>query len=83
MDRAGITGIERFRVGSIWKPSDQDKAIHHMMVQYGGLLRTLLEKNGAEGLANIITTRHEANEEIKQAMKRVKSAQLIETVEGW
>lgn len=83
MSRAGIEGIDRVRVGTVWKPSDQDRSIHHMMIQYGGLLRDLLVKKGPEGLAELIIDRHEDKEEIRQAIKRVQAAELLEAVEQW
>lgn len=83
MRRAGIEGIDRVKVGAIWKPSDQDKAIHHLMTQYGGLLRDLLDKNGPDGLARIITERHEATEEVRRALGRVKDALIEDTTEAW
>lgn len=83
MRRAGIEGIDRVKVGAIWKPTDEDKAIHHLMTQYGGLLRELLGRHGPEGLARIITDRNEGKEEARRALRRIKEAAVVDSVDDW
>lgn len=80
MEQAGVMGLERHKVGTVWKPSDKERVVHHLMRQYGGLLRELLERRGPEGLAKMIRSYDEVKEGVEQAVQR---RELVETVEQW
>nr|CRY96477.1 hypothetical protein [uncultured prokaryote] len=81
MEQAGVMGLERHKVGTVWKPSDKQRVVHHLMRQYGGLLRQLLEEKGADGLAALIlSSRDEIQEGAKKTAKKIV---LEQSVEEW
>lgn len=80
MRRADLLLVERVRVGTVWQPSDQDKVVFAMLRQYGKVLRTVLDKRGADGLAKLILEHDERCHKAKQAL----NAMLIENeAEQW
>lgn len=80
MERCGVAGIERYKVGTVWKPSEKERVVHHLLRQYGGVLRELLDRHGPEGLATIIRSHDEVKDAVKAA---VAKQELVSTVEAW
>lgn len=74
MRRADLLLVDRVRVGTVWQPSDQDKVVFAMLKQYGKVLRGVLEKRGADGLAKLILEHDERALKAKEAL----SAMLID-----
>lgn len=74
MRRADLLLVERVRVGTVWQPSDQDKVVFAMLKQYGKVLRGVLERRGADGLAKMILEHDERALKAKEAL----SALLID-----
>ncbi len=80
MRRADLLLVDRVRVGTVWTPSDHDRVIHAMMKQYGRVLRDLLERRGADGLAQMIQSHDDAKERVKVALN---AAMIDQESEAW
>lgn len=74
MQRADLLLVERVRVGTVWTATDQDRVINAMMKQYGRVLRDVLERRGADGLAQLI--RH--HDESKDKARALLNAAMID-----
>lgn len=74
MQRADLLLVERVRVGTVWTATDQDRVINAMMKQYGRVLRDVLERRGADGLAQMI--RH--HDEAKDKARALLNAAMID-----
>lgn len=80
IERAGVSGIERHKVGTVWKPSDKQRVFAHMIKQYGGLLEELLDQKGPEGLAKMIRDQRRVDYQIRE---KLRSLEIAEEVEQW
>lgn len=80
MERAGITGIERYKVGTVWKPSDKQRVFAHLVKQYGGLLVEILDAHGASGLERMIREQRAVDYRIKETLREL---QIDEEVSQW
>ena len=80
LERAGILGIDRVRVGSVWKPSDEQRVIAAMVKQYGGLLESILDRAGAHGLERIIRDQRRCDQQIRATLQAL---QIDAEAEQW
>lgn len=80
MERAGISGIERHKVGTVWKPSDKQRVFAHLVKQYGGLLEEILDQRGAAGLEKMIRDQRRVGYEIRDALRTLE---IQEEVAQW
>lgn len=80
MERAGITGIDRHKVGTVWKPSDEQRVFAHLIKQYGGLLESILDRRGAAGLEKMIRDQRRVSQEIRDT---IRGLEIAEEVEQW
>lgn len=79
MRRADLLLVERVRVGTVWQPSDQDRVVFAMLRQYGKVLRGVLEKRGADGLAKLILEHDERGQKAKQALNAILIDQEVDS----
>jgi hypothetical protein len=80
MERLGILGIERHKIGTVFKPSDKERTIFHLLKQYRPLLLAELERRGPEGLIKLIRSPDESRD---LATAAAEKQALVETVRDW
>lgn len=80
MERLGILGIERHKIGTVFKPSDKERTIFHLLKQYRPLLLAELERRGPEGLIKLIRSPDESRD---LATAAAEKQALLETIRDW
>lgn len=77
MQRAGIQGIDRHVVGTVWKLSDEQRAFAHLVKQYGPLLEKILDRRGAAGLEKMIRDQIRCKQEIRDSLRSLEIEQEV------
>lgn len=80
MDRLGVLGIERQKVGTVWKPTDKQKAFSHLVKQYGGLILDIIERAGPQGFETMVRNQVRCSQEIRD---KLRSFEIEQEVQQW
>lgn len=77
MERVGLTGIERHTVGTVWKPSDQQKVFAHLVKQYGPLIENILDTRGAAGFEKMFRDQRRVDYQIRETLRDMNDEQTV------
>jgi hypothetical protein len=80
----GSDELERIKVGTVWSKPDMERTIQALARQYGAALMRLREQAGsAEEVFAVIQEAMDGSREVKQALKRCRESEAVETIEDW
>ena len=72
IEKAGIHGIDRHIVGTVWKLSDEQRSFAHLIKQYGPLLEKILDRRGALGLEKMIRDQIKVPQHVRDSLRSIE-----------
>lgn len=80
MDRLGVLGIERQKIGTVWKLSDKQKVFAHLVKQYGVLILDIIDRSGAHGFESMVRNQVRCDQQIRDTLRNIE---VLQEVESW
>lgn len=80
IQQAGIQGIDRHIVGTVWKPSDRQRAFSSMVKQYGRLIEEVIKDHGDEEFLRMLRVELRQTQEVRRALEAVAVSQIVEAL---
>lgn len=80
----GADQVQRIKCGTVWSKPDIQRSIQALARQYGQTLLDLVNMAGsAEAALQVVRDAMTGDREVREALKRVRTAQLVESVDTW
>lgn len=80
MNALDVQGIQRHRVGTVWRQSDKERATAHMVKQYGALIEELIERHGPEGFAQLVRQQRQHGDVVRKAREAVAVEAITDAI---